>query len=87
MSVILKEGDNLYLQNSGSIDILWVKPKNKFCQLCEVNGYPNIYKWISDDDKFMFVLHIKNGMLSDENISNKINIIQESCYITFTECI
>ena len=58
--------------------------KNKifnYCQLCEVNGYPNVYKWISDDDKLMYALHIKDGMLSDENI------IQENCYITFTECI
>lgn len=80
-----KQGENLYLQNSGNIDIVCVKPINKWCKLCEVNGYPNVYKWISDNDKLMFVLHVKNGMLSDENISNKINIIQENCHITFTE--
>lgn len=82
-----KEGENLYLQNSGCIDIVCVKPINEFCQLCEVNSYPNVYKWISDDDKLMFALHIKNGMLSDKNISNEINIIQENCHITFTECV
>ena len=84
---MFKEGDNLYLQNSGSIDIVCVKPTNAFCQLCEVDGYPNIYKWVNDDDKCIFALHIKNGMLSDENIYNEIDIIQESCHITFTECI
>ena len=82
-----KEGDNLYLQNSGSSDIVCVKPINKFCKLCEVNGYQNVYKWINDDDKLMFALHIENSMLSDKNISNKINVIQENCHITFTECV
>ena len=84
---MFKEGDNLYLQNSGSIDIVCVKPINKFCQLCEVDSYPNIYKWVNDDDKCIFALHIKNDMLSDENVSKEINIIQTSCHITFTECI
>lgn len=83
----LKEGDNLYLQNSGSLDIVCVKPINNFCQLCEVNGYPNIYKWVNNNNKCIFALHIKNNMLSDENVSNEINIIQQNCHITFTECI
>ena len=42
---------------------------------------------MDDDDKLMFVLHIKNGFLSDENISNKINNMQENCHIIFTECV
>jgi hypothetical protein len=83
----LKEGDNLYLQNSCSIDIVCVKPINNFCQLCEVNGYPNIYKWVNNNNKRIFALHIKNNMLSDEDVSNEINIIQQNCHITFTECI
>ncbi len=84
---ILKEGDNLYLQNSGNFDIVCVKPINIFCQLCEVDGYPNIYKWVDDDNKRIFALHIKNNMLSDINISEEINILQTSCHITFTEFI
>lgn len=83
----LKEGDNLYLQNSGSIDIVCVKPINNFCQLCEVNSYPNIYKWVNNNNKRIFALHIKNNMLSDEDVLNEINIIQQNCHITFTECI
>lgn len=83
-----EEGENLYLQNSGSIDIVCVKPICKFCQICEVDGYPNIYKWInSRNDKYIFALHIKNNMLSDEDVSKEIDIIQKSCCITFTECI
>lgn len=82
-----KEGDNLYLQNSGNIDILCVEPSNKYCQLCLVDGYPNIYKWASNDKNCIFALHIKNGMLSDENISNKLNIMQECCHIIFAEYI
>lgn len=39
---MVKEGDNLYLQNSGNVNIVCVKPINTFCQLCEVDGYPNI---------------------------------------------
>lgn len=85
-----KDGERLYLQNSGSIDIVCVKPTNHFCQLCEVDGYPNVYKWTSDSfeyDKLIFALHVKDGMLSDENISDNIDSIQEQCHILFTECI
>ena len=86
-SSLFKEDDNLYLQNSGSLDIVCVKPINKFCQLCEVNGYPNVYKWISNKDTCIFALHIKNGILSDENVSDEINIMHENYHITFTECV
>ncbi len=82
-----KEGGNLYLQNSGSMDILCVKPTENYCNLCEVKGYPNIYKWFQHDDTFMFVLHVKNKMLSDENVSNEINSMKEYCHLEFTECI
>ena len=81
-----KEGDNLYLQNSSNIDILCVNPINKYCQICEVDGYPNIYKWINDDyDNLIFTLHVKDNLLSDADISEEINTIQESCHIVFTE--
>lgn len=82
-----KEGDNLYLQNSANVDIVCVKTMNKFCQICEVDGYPNIYKWVNDDDKLIFALHVRNGRLSDKNVSKEIDIIQKSCHIIFTECV
>lgn len=82
----IKHGDKVYLQNSGSMDIVCVKPEPEFCQLCEVDGYPNIYKWVNDEkNKCIFALHIENDMLSDGNISDQIDKIQSSCHITFTE--
>lgn len=79
-------GDILYLQNSGSIDIVCVKPIiNEYCQLCLVDKYPNIYKWINNDDKLIFALHIKDDLLSDENVADEIDNIQENCHITFTD--
>jgi len=84
---IFKEDDILYLQNSGHMDIVCVKPVNRlFCKLCEVDNYPNIYKWINDNNT-IFALHIKNNMLSDADVSKEINIIQNDCHITFTEYI
>lgn len=65
-----KERANLYLQNSGSIDIVCVKPINKYCTMCDVEGYPNIYKWVQPDDTLIFALHIEDNMLSDANVSN-----------------
>jgi len=83
-----EEDKKLYLQNSGTQDVVWVKPiKYDWCQLCEVNGYPNVYQWIDIDKKYIFALHINNGMLSDKDISKEINIIQEKCHIIFTECV
>jgi hypothetical protein len=89
-----KERETLYLQNSGSMDIVWVKPLEAYFTreenftICEVEGYPNIYKWSREDrdeDKPIFALHVKNNMLSDENIVSNINSIKEYCYIEFTE--
>ncbi len=82
-----KEGDNLYLQNSGSMDIICVKPIENYCKMCEIKGYPNIYKWFQQDDTLIFALHIKHNMLSDENVSKEINFIKEYCHIEFTECV
>lgn len=73
---MIKEGDNLYLQNSGNMDIVWVNLDHKFCRICEVDGYPNVYKWVNaHDGKDVFALHIKNNTLSDENVN--IDIIKE----------
>jgi len=87
-----EDDDILYLQNSGSMDIVWVqKYYSKWDQLTNVDGYPNIYMWIKSecDDriKCIFALHSEKGILSDSNISNKIDNIQEDCHIYFTECI
>ena len=82
-----EEDTNLYLQNSGSIDIVWTKPYPSFCELCEVNEFPNIYKWINDTDKAIFALHIKNDMLSDDNIINEISNMKKLCHIKFNEYI
>jgi hypothetical protein len=77
------EGDDLYLQNSGFQDLVWVYLTDTFCDICEIEGYPNIYKWIYPND---YVLHIKDGELTDCSVSN-IQDIQDSCYIIFTEYI
>ena len=80
---VYDEGDDLYLQNSGFQDLVWVYLTDTFCDICEVEGYPNIYKWIYPND---YVLHIKDGELTDCSVSN-IQDIQDSCYIIFTEYI
>ena len=66
------EGEQLYLKNSGTMDIVWATPTlQPYCRLCLVEGHPNIYKWYNGDDEdkddTIFALHIKNDMLSDEN--------------------
>lgn len=38
--------------------------------MCDVEGYPNIYKWVQPDDTLIFALHIEDNMLSDANVSN-----------------
>jgi hypothetical protein len=78
-----KEGDNLYLQNSGSIDIVCVKQTKKYCDICEVKGYPNIYKWVQPDNTFTFALHITNNQLSDAHVSES----KEYCHIEIAEVI
>ena len=86
------EGDVLYLntvklaffEEGKSLNILCVDIDDRFCNLCEVEGYPNIYKWTKQYDS-SYVLHITNGgRLSDIHVSN-IQDIQDSCYIIFTE--
>lgn len=84
------ENVDFYLQNSGNMDIVCAKPTNRGCQLCEVDGYPNIYKWIDvrDDDRCIFALHVTtNHELSDANIKNEIDVIKDSCHMTFVECV
>lgn len=87
----LTESETLYLQNSGNIDIVMVSPIQYYFTsetnftICEVEGYPNIYKWTQGDDNQIFALHVKNNMLSDANIVSDINSIKEYCYIEFTE--
>lgn len=87
-STIFKVGEDLYLQNSGSMDIVCVNPNSRYCQMCEVDNYPHIYKWINRSYlELIFALHIKDDMLSDEDISEKINVMKESCCIIFTNCL
>ena len=85
-----KEGDVLYLQNSGSMDIVCVNTTPLYCQLTEVAGYPDIYKWVNDDERvknLIFALHIEDNRLSDADVSKKIDTIKESCEITFTDSV
>ena len=77
---ITKWSERLYLQNSGSLDILCADKYNDFCELCEVTNYPNTYKWHKDDN--LYVLHISDKrVLSDKYIEN----IDNSCHITFVD--
>jgi hypothetical protein len=86
----IEDGVDLYLQNSGSRDIVCVKDKERYCQLCTIENYPNIYKWFNEDldyNKYIFALHVKDGYLSDSNIAGNIDSNIESCYITFVDSI
>lgn len=86
-----KEGDRLYLQNSGSIDIVYVNSRcEEYCKICEVEGYPNMYKWVEtyDADTSIFALHVTtDNMLSDADVSEDIDDIQEYCHIEMVEYI
>lgn len=79
------EGCRLYLQNSGNLDIVCVKPSERFSKMCEVAGYPDIYKWVHPNEALVFALHVKNNMLSDENVANALDTVQESCHLVFTD--
>lgn len=81
-----KENDDLYLQNSGNIDIVcaWPMKKLQFCKMCQVDGY---IKWISNNNDQIFALHVYDDMLSDADISNKIDIVKDFCSVIFTDYI
>ena len=82
------ENTDLYLQNSGSIDVVCVKPQQSFCELCNVDNYQNVYKWTDTyDENLIFALHIENGMLSDRNVKDKIDNNKDLYQIIFTETI
>lgn len=78
-----EEGTNLYLQNSGHIDIVCVKPNSTFCTLCNIPGYPNAYKW-TDPEYGTFALHV-DDRLSDANVFKTIDSIYKYCHIEFVE--
>lgn len=81
----IKEGTQLYLQNSGnSISSLWVKPINSYSgrdynlYLCKLDGYPNVYKWETNKDCLSLpVIHISNGSITDADVREKLNFIQD----------
>ena len=80
-------GTPLYLQNSGTQDVVCVKPTlNPWCHLCEIPGVPDTYKWATPTDgHLLFALHVKNNMLSDEDVSDKLDSIIGYCQWILTE--
>ena len=84
---IFENGIDLYLQNSGSQDIVWSDPNNKFCEMCTVNNLKNAYQWFNEDYRGVFALHIENNMLSDMDISKEIqqNENLDNTHIIFVE--
>ncbi len=89
LSKIAREGENLYLQNSGHMDIVCVfagRKVSQLDQLTEVSDYPNVYRWNSDEKTPMFSLHVnENNMLSDYDISKNIDKIKDYCLISFVD--
>ena len=88
------EGTRVYLQNSGSVDCVWTNSNSRGCELCTVEGYPNMYQWIPETPTdygyqykkdCIFALHRENGLLSDADVSKKIALIQEDSQIIFVE--
>jgi hypothetical protein len=79
---------NLFLQNSGHMDILCVKPYRLIRDyLKKVDGYENVYAWSNNEKNLIFALHNEDGILSDCNIYDKINKNEniENAFITFVE--
>lgn len=82
---LYKEGDNLYLQNSGNMDIVCVNPSPNFSLLCPIPGCHNAYQWENRKNTCIYALHIRNGMLSDADVSNDIGILRTTGRMFFTE--
>jgi len=92
-----EDGTVLYLQNSGSIDIVCTKPHSRWNEICQVEGHPNVYQWIPrDDDKYgpsAFVLHARNiaestsRYLSDNDMIKELSANEniDNCHIIFAE--
>lgn len=88
VSFSLKDGDKLYLQNSGHMDIVGVDVKPMFCRLKEVAGYPNVYAWVhegkcAETKECVFALHIRDGRLSDMDVSDELEEKKSSCVMMF----
>ena len=89
-----KKGVDMYLENSGTMDVLWTisKPSDyvyKFCRYRQVNGFPNVIEHLNlNDNDNHYALHIsREGTLSDKNIKDELNqgkIPREYCEIQFT---
>lgn len=91
-----KDGEMLYLQNSGCQDIVFVNNNVSLnARLIEIEGNPNMYAWANNNTKNIYALHVEitddetidsNMYLSDCNMKKYIeeqkNI--DSCHIIFT---
>lgn len=86
---LYEEGTRLYLQNSGSIDCVCVGPSSRFCDLEEIEGYPNVYRWCNEhasNPEPIFALHVTdNNLLSDANMSGVLEAVKDRCHMTFVE--
>lgn len=88
-----KEGEKLYLENCGSQDAIWTTPIKpyyngnvKAYEVCEVHGYPNVYKWANCDPEHQYILHReKNGRFSDINMYDTFKDNLDNCEIIFTD--
>lgn len=75
-------GTRMYLQNSGSIDILASKPCNMFCHLKEVPGQQCVFQWVGHEN-LIFALHVTaDGHLSDSDMKGNLHL--DCCHIVFT---
>ena len=95
---IIKNGTNLYLQNSGCMDILIAGENCETFNLCEDNDYPNVYRYVNSihkkDNKF--AIHCESHearecfKLSDMDVASKLREDKEfinNCHIQFTEIV
>lgn len=90
-----KDGEMLYLQNSGCQDIVFVNNNVSLnARLKEIEGHPNMYSWVNHSTENIYALHVgisdigtvdSHMYLSDysmKNMDKNQNI--ESCHIIFT---
>ena len=81
----LHDGEMLYLQNSGTEDIVCVKQNVTLnCVLKEIDGHPNMYAWANHDENNIHTLHVQKSnttfYLSDSN--GKVD--EMDCHMIFT---
>jgi hypothetical protein len=78
--------DEMYLKNSGHMDIVITGKEIEWCELHENKDFKNIYELNTTYDA-NYCLHMdkNSNLLSDNNIKGLIEELEDNCYILFVD--